>query len=116
MQGQVRHSTVYDFDGEATVGEVAASLIGQEKLMRDAIQVLEACFSGLTVQELRVAVRTVTQASPLESDLRAFVVGVYAAELGEEMPDVLQALFGIDVPDSYDPTLAGTPFSTNVRC
>jgi hypothetical protein len=102
MQGELVHSVRYEFDEPATVAEVAASLVAQEKLLRDALQVLEACFPGLSIQESRVVVRSVSQASPLESDLRAFVVGVYSAELGQEMPDILQTLFGTDIPDTYD--------------
>lgn len=81
-------------------------MIGQERLIREAFEVLVVCFPQLSVQELRITVQTVNHGS-LESDLRAVVVGMYATELGAEMPDILQALLELM---SRMPMMVGYPF------
>ena len=58
MQTEIPHSMTYDFDGRATVGEVA-TLVAQERLFREAMAVLEACFPGFSVEQIRVDVREV---------------------------------------------------------
>lgn len=102
MQIEIPHSVVYDFTGRATVVEVAKSLIAQDKLFRDALCVLEACFPQLVFERSSLEVREVSQESPLKEVMIGVVVATYAPAFGEDMPDILKTLFGVDVPDSYD--------------
>ena len=98
----IPHSTEYEFEGRASVDEVARSLVAQEKLVREALAVLEELFPNLTLEKPVVTVRAVAQDSPLRTNLEALVVAAYATELGKDMPDILNTLFGINVPDQYD--------------
>lgn len=99
----VPHQVTYDFDGKATVTEVAKALVAQDKLFREAILVLEACFPELDVEKVTVNVREVVQNSPMRHRLEGAVVAVYSPELAKDMPaDILDMLFGYNVPDSYD--------------
>lgn len=102
MQISIPHSVQYQFEKEATVGEVAKSLLAQEKLVKEAIAVLDELFPNLTLEKPVISVREVTQNSPLRTNLNALVVAAYATELGEDLPDILNTLFGINVPDQYD--------------
>lgn len=102
MDISIPHRVIYDFDGRATVAEVARALVAQERLVRDALGVLEKIFPELTFDAPRVEIRAVSQESPLRTHMEAIAVAAYAPALGEDMPDLLNALFGIDVPDRYD--------------
>lgn len=98
----IPHSVTYDFEGRATVSEVAKSLVAQDKLVREALSVLEELFPNLTLEKPVVSVRAVSQDSPLRTNLEALVVAAYATELGQDVPDILDTLFGVNVPDTYD--------------
>lgn len=98
----IPHSVTYDFDGRASVSEVAKSLVAQEKMVRDALAILEQVFPNLSFEKPTVSVREVTQSSPLRTYLTTAVIAVYGQELGEDVPDILDTLFGMDVPDGYD--------------
>lgn len=102
MDITIPHTVVYDFDGRASVAEVAKSLVAQERLVREALRVLEEVFPNLTIEASRIEFRGATQNSPFTTNMSALIVAVYASELGEDMPDIIQTLFGYDVPDSYD--------------
>ena len=102
MEITIPHSVQYVFDGRATVGEVAKSLIAQDKLVREALAVLEELFPNLSLEKPIVSVRTVSQDSPLRTNLEALVVAAYATELGQDVPDILNTLFGVNVSDKYD--------------
>lgn len=94
----------YDMDGRAHVAEVAKSILAQDRLLRDALVVVQKVFPDLELSGLEITVREVSHASPFRTMLVAFAAGVYSPGLGEDMPDILQALTDgrIDVPDSYD--------------
>lgn len=102
MDARLRHEVLYDFSGRATVSEVAHSLVAQEKLLREAVQVLEQCFPRLDISSVGVDIKLVAQESPLRTNMALFFAGVYSGEIGEDMPDILETLFSVDVPDSYD--------------
>jgi len=102
MDITVPHVVVYDFDGRATVAEVAKSLVAQERLVREALAVLGEVFPNLTIEHTRIEFRDASQDSPFTTKMSAVIVAVYAAELGKDVPDIIQTLFGYDVPDSYD--------------
>lgn len=103
MEYHVPTQFTYEFEGRATVSEVAKALTAQEKLFREAILVLEECFPQLSVQQVSVVVREVTQNSPLRHRLEGILLAGVQQGLIDDMPvDLLQTLFGINVPDSYD--------------
>lgn len=103
MEIRVPAEFEYRFEGRATVSEVAKSLNAQEKLFREAIHVIEACFPQLQVEDINVVVRLISQDSPLRYRLEGMLVAAFQDGLLEDMPvDILHTVFGIDVPDSYD--------------
>lgn len=102
MELTIPHSVVYDFEGRATVQEVAKSIVAQDRLVREALAVLEEVFPDLTFEKPTVSIRAVSQDSPLRTTLETLVVAAYAPALGEDVPDILKTLFGINVPDQYD--------------
>lgn len=103
MEYHVPTQFTYEFEGRATVSEVAKALTAQEKLFREAILVLEECFPQLSVQQVSVVVREVSQNSPLRHRLEGILLAGVQEGLIDDMPvDLLQTLFGINVPDSYD--------------
>lgn len=102
MEFVIPHQLTYDFKGRATVPEIAKSLLAQDKLFREAIQVVELVFPNLKLEKVRIDIREVVQGSPFRTYMTATVLGVYASELGADMPDILDSLFGVNVPDSYD--------------
>ena len=102
MELTIPHRVVYDFEGRATVQEVARSIVAQDRLVREALAILEEVFPDLTFEKPVVSIRAVSQASPLTTDIRTIVIAAYAPALGEDVPDILNTLFGINVPDQYD--------------
>ncbi|WP_371346499.1 hypothetical protein [Ancylobacter sp. IITR112] len=102
MQVAIPHSITYDFDASASVSEVTRALVAQEKLLRESLVVLTEMFPNLDIESVRVSVRNVSQESPLHQTLQAIIVGAYSPEIAEEMPDIINALTGYDVPDSFD--------------
>lgn len=103
MDFAVTHEVTYDFDGRATVAEVAKSLVAQDKLFSEAMRVIEAAFPNVDVEHLTVVVLEVVQESPLRHRLEGIIVAAASPGLTKDMPeDILQMLFGIDLPDSID--------------
>jgi len=103
MDFRIPNEFTYQFEGRATVGEVSKALNAQEKLFREAILVIEECFPDIDVEHVSVFVREVSQNSPLRHRLEGLLIAAASPGLTEDMPaDLLQTLFGYDVPDSYD--------------
>jgi L-lactate permease len=95
LQLSIPHRVIYDFDGQASVSEVAKSIIAQDKLLRDTLAVLEEVFPKLAFDKPVISVREIAQQSPLRTILFTTVVAVYGQELGQDVPDILDALFGM---------------------
>lgn len=103
MDFRVPNQVTYEFEGRATVSEVTKALNAQERLFREALLVVEECFPNVDIEHVAVTVREVIQNSPLRHRIEGFIVAALSPGLTEDMPaDILQTLFGIDVPDSYD--------------
>jgi hypothetical protein len=99
----VPHSVLFEMEGRANVVEVAKSLVAQDKLFREAVAVLGACFPDLDIEHVTVNLREIVQDSPMRHRLEGYIVAAFSPQLIEDMPgDILQALFGVDVPDRYD--------------
>ena len=103
MDFKIPHQVTYEFLGRATVSEVAKTLTAQEKLFFDAMRVLEECFPQLEIERSEITIREIVQNSPLQHRLEGYVIAALSPALTGDMPqDVIQALFGYNVPDSYD--------------
>ena len=102
MEARISHSVVFDFDGVATVTEIANSLIAQERIFKDAVSIFCECFPGMQLDSVNIALREVTQQSPLREVFVGVIAASYGPELGEEVPDIVKSVLGIDVSDRYD--------------
>lgn len=87
--------------------ETANSLKAQAELFHEAILVIEKCFPELNVEQSDIFVKNITQNSPLRNRLEGMVLAAFQDGFVEEVPqDILNLLFGIDVPDSYESTVS----------
>jgi len=102
LQITLPHEITYDFDGRASIPEIVASLSAQERLVKEAAHVFAACFHGLEVSELRVALREVQQESPLKELLSLSLVLAFQDDLEHEVPEIVTNLTGVQIPDQYD--------------
>lgn len=102
MDHTFTHAITYDFDDQATIPEIAASLLANERFIKDAFAILEACHPGLEVSHLKVRLSEVSQRSPLKEIITAAVVIAFQEDLEEEVPAFIEALSGFHIPDKYD--------------
>lgn len=102
MERVFDHAITYTNRGVVSVADVAASLVANEKLLKDAGAVLQELFPGLTVHEVEVRFRSATTSSPLKELLAGAFVLSYQEELRAEVPMWIERLTGIDIPDSSD--------------
>lgn len=102
MQITLPHQISYDFDGKATVEEIAKSLVANERLTRDAIAIFAGCFPGLVVEDTKIQFVSVSQESPLKEILAAAVILAFQEDLEQEVPDLIQKMIGLNIPDQYD--------------
>lgn len=104
MDFVVPNSLAYNMEGKLSVAEASRALLAQERLVREALAVVEVLYPGLELHKVNVAVRSVVQESPYRSVLLAFVAGVWSSEIGADMPDLIQTITGgaVDVPDNWD--------------
>lgn len=100
----VAHEITYTNTGQVTVSDVAASLVANEKLLRDTAQLLEDLFPGLRA-ELSVKFRSATTASPLKEYFILGLIMVYQKELTGEVPPLIEKMIGRDIPDSMETTV-----------
>ena len=102
MERVFHHEITYDFDDDASIEEITASLLANARFVRDAIAVIEACHPSLEISECRVRLVSLSQESPLKELLAVALVLGFQSDLEEEVPDFIKALTGIEVPDQYD--------------
>ena len=74
MEQVFSHEIVYDFEDEATIEEVASSLLANAGFVRDAIAVIDACHPNLEISESRVRLSVLSQQSPLKELLTVALV------------------------------------------
>lgn len=96
------HEVTYDFDEDATINEIAASLVANERFIKEAVGVIQACHPNLEISGLKIKLSEVTQNSPLKELVAVTMVIAFQKDLEEEVPDFIQYLTGIDVTDKYD--------------
>ena len=95
------HSVTYHFDGKASVEDVARSLVAQERLVKDALVVLEACVDGLSIESARITLNVVAQESPLKELLAVALVVTFQHDIEGGVNALARALTGSDIPHGY---------------
>lgn len=108
MEFGVTNEVIYDFDGRVSVAEVAKSLLAQDRLLREAIGVVQLLYPGLEIQKIDIAIQQVSHESPYRSQMLAFLAGVFSGEIGSDMPDLIQTISGgrLDAHDNWDALLS----------
>lgn len=99
-----RHTLHYPDNDGITIRDIANTLLAQEKLLRVAAEILETAVDGLTVERVQLRLEIAETGSLTETLLVAFFV-VYQTELTSEVPELIEALTGLHIPERYD-TLA----------
>lgn len=100
----VAHEITYTNTGQVTVSDVAASLMANERLLRDTAQLLEDLYPGLRA-ELSVNFRSATTASPLKEYFILGLIMVYQKNLTEEVPPFIEQMIGREIPESMETTV-----------
>lgn len=95
------HSVTYEFDGKATVQDVASSLLAQERLVKDALLVLEGCIDGLSIDSIRITLNSVVQESPLKEALAAAVVLTFQHDIEKGVDSLVHAISGQHIAPEY---------------
>lgn len=102
MDRAFRHAITYTNTGPSTVSDVAASLVANEQLIREAAEVLALLFPGLTVTEVRVNFREASTSSPLKELFAGAIVLAYQERLAVEVPALIERVTGKDVPEDME--------------
>lgn len=102
MEHNGTHSITYTNTGSVPVSDVAASLIANEQLLREAAEVLQELVPGLKVEEVVVQFRSATSSSPLKELLAYSLIVVYQEDLNREVPALIEQITGRDVPDNME--------------
>ena len=102
MEKTFQHEIIYQIDNAATIEEVANALVANARFVREAVGVIEDCHAGLTVSNVKVRLASLSQESPFRELLTVALVLGFQEDLEAEVPDFIQALTGVDIPDQYD--------------
>jgi hypothetical protein len=71
MERTFSHSVTYTNSGRVPVADVAASLLANEKMMREALYALQDMLPGLEITDIEVVFRRASSDSPLQEALEA---------------------------------------------
>ena len=102
MERTFKHEVTYTNTGRVPVADVAASLVANERLMREAIDALQDLFPGLEVTDVSVVFRRATSDSPLQEAMEAVGNIVFQTDMEKRIPDAVRLLTGADFPHRYD--------------
>jgi hypothetical protein len=96
------HAVTYTNSGRVPVSDVAASLLANERLVREAIGTLEDLFPGLTIEDVSIVFRRASSDSPLQEAIEVVGNIVFQGKMHEQVPDLVRRLTGQDFPKSMD--------------
>ena len=99
------HGVTYSTQGDVPVAIVVRSLMANEKLMYDAVSILDEIFEGFQVELSSVKVKEVSNSSPLKEILAGIIIVTFQDDLKKEIPSFIEGLLGIDVPSNYETIL-----------
>ncbi len=106
MEASLNHFVQYDLDGDSSISAIAESLVANEKLVKEAVLLLEALIPGLLIERATVSVRRVVQESPLKEAFVVALVAAFQPKLERDVPKIITDLTGIVVPDHYHTVLS----------
>lgn len=106
MEATLRHLVEYDVPDRPSVSAVAESLLANERLVKEAVLLLEACAPGLIIESATVSVRHLSQESPLRELLVVAMMTAAQPKLVTDMPKILTDLTGVEIPEHYHTLLS----------
>lgn len=102
MERPFTHEITYTNAGRIPVSDVAASLLANEQLVREAAYLLEALFSDLKVDHVEVNFRSATTSSPLKEIMAGAIFLAFQEDLTKQVPALIERVIGIDVPSDLE--------------
>lgn len=105
MDAVFRHFVEYDVDSQVMVSDSVKSLEANDRLLKQAILVIEKLVPGLVLEYKSVSVPVVTQQSPLTEVFALAVVMTFQEKLSVEVPALVKSLTGVEVPHEYNTLL-----------
>lgn len=101
MELALHHSVTYTTPDDVPVEVVARSLIANERLIREALRVIEAVSPGTTISAVRVRVNSLSNASPLKQAFAVALFVTFQKDLERAVPALIEQLTGHAVPEAY---------------
>lgn len=96
-----KHSLTYPDYSKPSLTEIANTLIAHEKLAALIGEVLEKAVDGIKVESVRIELEQAELGSLHEHFFVALFV-FFQKDLEKDLPDVIEALTGVQVPERYD--------------
>lgn len=96
------HEVTYTNAGAIPVADVAASLVANEKLVREAVCLLEDLFPGLKIEGVEVNFSSATTNSPLKEIMAGAIFLSYQKDLEVGVPFLIENLTGLDIPPQLE--------------
>lgn len=90
------------FEHPREFGEIEDFETMAARMQEYALQILEDLIDGFHVESIDVRLKKVTQESPLKELLALAIVVTFQKDLEREVPPVVDALMGANIPDKYD--------------
>jgi len=102
MDLTLRHALTYNTKGDVPIPIVAKELLANDRLLRESMRFLERCAPGLQIKVVGVRVSELSNASPLKQILSIALFMTFQEDLQREVPDLIEKLMGVNVPDNAD--------------
>lgn len=102
MKVGLTHCVEYDTLNESSVDDIIASLLGSRSAIQEAVWLIEACIDGLVFDDTKIHVQELSQKSPLKEVFFLTLFLTYQNDLERNMPEALEMLTGIDVPEKFN--------------
>lgn len=102
MEQTISHSLIYTTKGDVPVSVVAKSLLANERLIHESVSILGNCFDEIAIECTTVKVSYLSNSSPLREVLAITIFLTYQDKLEKEVPDFLEKMLRVDVPDSAE--------------
>lgn len=102
MELALRHALTYTTTADVPVEIVARSLVANERLIHEALRVLESSAPGVQISAVRVRVDSLSNASPLKQAFAVALFMTFQKDLEQEVPAIIEKLTGQHVPEAFD--------------
>ena len=95
-------SIVYETSGTTPIADIVSALQAADLAIQDAISLLPSLIDGVQIEHSQINVRLLSQQSPLRELLLVTLLVAFQDDLNKEIPPMLEDIFKINIPDSYD--------------